>query len=80
MGEFNGPGELGALLVESGRVEPCLVRHLVAYARGSVPEQVDDAAVQAYGDAMADDDGRLQAAFVALVSAPEFLYRKVEED
>jgi hypothetical protein len=36
-GTFNGPGELGQLLVQSGEVEQCFVEHLVRYAIGRGP-------------------------------------------
>jgi hypothetical protein len=40
-GTFNGPAELGQKLIESGKLEQCLVQHLLRYAvgRGLYPEE-----------------------------------------
>jgi hypothetical protein len=34
VGEFSGPGQLGRLLVENGKLEACFVQHLMSFAVG----------------------------------------------
>jgi hypothetical protein len=46
VGPFNGPGELGRMLVDSGELEQCFVEHFVRYAIGRAV-QPDEAGVVA---------------------------------
>jgi hypothetical protein len=77
VGTFNGPGELGELLIQSGQLEPCLVKQLFSSAWGRQPT-ADDAA---YVDAVTTEfksDGRFDQLILDFVSNEAFGYRREE--
>jgi hypothetical protein len=69
-GTFNGPGELAAMLVSSGELEDCFVRHFLRYAAGRALRAADGATAAA-----------LAQSFVASgYSAKELLLEYVASD
>src|SRR5262249_49843781 len=46
VGPFNGPAELGELLIQSGQLEPCLVKQLFRFAAGRKVEDEDALTVE----------------------------------
>jgi hypothetical protein len=78
-GEFSGPGELGALIVERGLVQPCIVRQFVQFALGRAPEGSEFQAVRALTAEFADSDHDFTELLVSYVAADAFALRMEPE-
>jgi len=77
-GTFNGPGELAQLLVASGQLEACFVRHLVSYAIGRAvkPEEIALAAV--LGDEFAAQGHSATTLLADYAASERFALRREE--
>ena len=75
-GTFSGPGELGALLVAEGLLEPCIVKQLFQFAIGRAPVQDEAPALAALAAAFTDHDRDFAELLVSLVQSEAFALRK----
>jgi hypothetical protein len=75
-GTFSGPGELGALLVAEGLLEPCIVQQVFQFAIGRPPAEDEASALAELSAAFARDDRDFAALFVSLVQSEAFALRK----
>ncbi|MCK6592533.1 MAG: DUF1592 domain-containing protein [Polyangiaceae bacterium] len=79
VGEFNGPAELADLLIESGKLEPCLVRQVYRFAVGR-RERSEDLPILKDVEAKFTESGHaFDALLLDIVSTESFGYRKQEE-
>ncbi len=78
VGEFNGPAELGELLVASGLLEECLARQYYRFLTGRFETAADEAAITELADRFASGGQRLDELMLDYVSLPAFGYRVVE--
>jgi hypothetical protein len=74
-GTFNGPAELGALLMETGRLEACAAQQLYQYAMGHPIGDEDDAFVTALQERFREGGQRFDRLLVELVANPAFGFR-----
>jgi hypothetical protein len=79
VGTFNGPRELGQLLVESGELESCVVTQLWQFAIGGRQSQSDASTVQTLRTAFEESGYRFDQLILDLVSHESFLYRVVPD-
>jgi hypothetical protein len=79
VGEFNGPGELGALLVSSGALEECTVTQLYRFAMGRKVEASDAVVVEQLATRFKDGGHAFDELLVDIVSTESFGFRKQEE-
>lgn len=76
LGTFEGPGELGTLLVESDALGECLSRQLVRYALGRSELDVADARLaERLATTAAPLDAALHEVLLELVTQPAFVAR-----
>ena len=75
-GTFNGPAQLGQKLIESGRLERCVVEHLLRYAvgRGLYPEE--QGAVDTLAGSFKASDYSLTEALLGYVASDRFAQRQ----
>lgn len=76
---FNGPGELGSLLAESGEVESCFVEHFLQLAVGRPVLEEDDAALTRLVERFEESEFDFVALMVDLASSEAMRYRVVEQ-
>ncbi len=75
VGAFNGPGGLGALMVQSSTFESCVVKQVFRFSHGR-RELASDAGLLAHLDRAFKDSGRrFDAVLLALVTHPTFAQR-----
>jgi hypothetical protein len=80
LGEFNGPAELADLLVESGKLESCLVKQVYRFAMGR-REVPDDAPIlKDVAARFADEGHAFDRLLVEIVGNDSFGYRVAEEE
>ena len=77
-GEFSGPGQLGRLLVDGGRIEQCFVQQLMSYAVGRELRDEEDSAKDALLASFKGDAYDLQKLLKAYVSDERFALRQEE--
>jgi hypothetical protein len=75
---FNGPGELGDLLVSTGLAETCLITQVYRFAMGHREAEDDFPMIDALAAAFAQHR-RLDELVLGLVSAEAFGYRQEED-
>lgn len=75
---FNGPAQLGSVLLESGAVESCLVKQVFRFAAGR-REQAEDMAFLDALDASFSANHRFDELLLEVVAAESFGYRKEEQ-
>jgi hypothetical protein len=75
---FNGPGELGRLLVETGEVEHCFVEHLVRYALGRAVKPEEAGVVTALAEAFRSQNYDAKALLLDFVASERFALRREE--
>jgi hypothetical protein len=75
VGAFSGPAELGALLVDSGIVEACVVRQLLQFGIGRALEGNEHEAAAALAAQFADADYDLTRLLVELVAGEPFAHK-----
>lgn len=80
VGTFNGPRELGELLVESGALESCVVTQLWQFAIGGRQSQSDASTVQDLSQSFEESGYQFDELILDLVSHESFLYRVVPEE
>jgi hypothetical protein len=79
VGAFRGPRELGVQLVESGRLESCVVDRLYQFATAAKPGAADRVAIEALRESFAASGHRFDTLILDLVSAESFVYRATPE-
>jgi hypothetical protein len=77
LGTFRGPGELAELLIESGRLEDCVVRQVYRFAWGRKEAGDDEAYLEALAQRFREHQ-RFDELLLDLVSAEAFGYRRQE--
>jgi hypothetical protein len=78
VGSFTGPAELGALLVESGTLDRCLVTQLYRFTVGRKERREDQAFIEAMTERFRDGGHRYDDLLMAIAASPAFAYRYVE--
>jgi hypothetical protein len=78
-GTFSGPAELGALLVDEGLVQPCIVQQLAQFALGRKPEGSESQLLEALATSFADNDYAFDRLLIDFVAQPAFALRKEPE-
>jgi hypothetical protein len=79
VGTFNGPAELGALVIESGGVEECVARQLYRYAAGHAKlDEHDEALLKRIVKESSEGGLKLDAWMLGYVSAEAFRFRREE--
>jgi hypothetical protein len=79
VGTFEGPAELGALLVGYEPLRGCLTRRVYQFAMGAEPGDRADAFVAWMKSELERSGDRLDQVLLALVTHPAFGYRLEEE-
>jgi hypothetical protein len=77
-GEFSGPGQLGRLLVDGGKIEQCFVQQLLTYAVGRELRAEESATKDALLAAFKGDAYDLQTLLKTYVSDERFALRQEE--
>jgi hypothetical protein len=77
-GEFSGPGQLGRLLVEGGKIEQCFVQQLMSYAVGRELRAEESTAKDALLASFKGNAYDLQELLKAYVSDERFALRQEE--
>jgi len=75
-GAFSGPAELGALLVDSGALERCVVKQVLTFALGRELEPEESTFVDGLTVQMIDSDGVFTELLHAYVASDAFVLRK----
>lgn len=75
VGAFRGPRELGVKLVESGRLESCLVDRLYQFATAAKPGDADRETIRALRDSFVASGHRLDQLILDLATSEAFVYR-----
>jgi Protein of unknown function (DUF1592)/Protein of unknown function (DUF1588)/Protein of unknown function (DUF1595)/Protein of unknown function (DUF1587)/Protein of unknown function (DUF1585) len=85
VGNFNGPGELGTLLANSGNLEPCLAKQMYRFAYGRSDAEgaltaQDEEAISSLASHMTEKPSGavLDAILIDFVSSAPFRHRKEE--
>lgn len=78
LGEFSGPAELSALLIEAGALESCFARHLASHLLGSSELDAGQLALSLELGATLADTGDVRALLVDLASSERFALRAQE--
>lgn len=79
IGMFRGPKELGQLLVESGRLETCLVERLYQAGLGRAPRSDDVSILEDLSTRFRDSGFRLRELVLDWVSSDAFRHRVIDE-
>jgi Protein of unknown function (DUF1588)/Protein of unknown function (DUF1585)/Protein of unknown function (DUF1592) len=79
VGTFQGPAELGALLVDRGLLDACVVKQYLQFALGHKPSASDAAAVDQLTRAFARSDHDLMGLILSLIESDAFA-RRVEPE
>jgi hypothetical protein len=77
-GTFNGPGELGQLLVQSGELEQCFVEHLVRYAIGRAVKPEEAGVVSELATAFRNTNYAARELLLDFVASDRFALRREE--
>jgi hypothetical protein len=77
-GPFNGPGELGQMLAESGEVEHCFVEHFVRYAIGRAVAPAEAGVVAELAQSFRDDSYAARELLLDFVASDRFALRREE--
>jgi len=75
-GTFNGPAELGQKLIDSGKLERCLVEHLFRYAVGRGLRPEEQGAVDTLTGGFKGSDYSLTETLLAYVASDRFALRQ----
>jgi hypothetical protein len=75
-GSFSGPAELGALLVDSGAIERCVVQQVLTFALGRTLEPEENGFVDALTEQLVEHDTALTELLHAYVASDAFVLRK----
>ena len=75
-GAFSGPAELGALLVDSGALERCVVKQVMTFALGRPPADEEDGFIDALTEELIQRDTVLTELLHAYVESDAFALRK----
>jgi hypothetical protein len=77
-GPFNGPGELGRMLVDSGELESCFIEHVLRYALGRDVKSEEDAVVADLAAGFAAGGYDTQTLLADYVASDRFALRREE--
>lgn len=77
-GEFAGAGSLGEMLVGTGMLEGCFVRHTVQFAIGRKPDDRDQPMLDALTASFEDDDDAV-AVMLELAASEGFRHRRADD-
>lgn len=72
VGPFTGPAGLGQVLVDSGTIQACALRHVVAFAMGRSVDFGDETPSDAWLPEIAEAGGSLDAVIATLVGSEVF--------
>jgi hypothetical protein len=75
-GSFSGPAELGALLVDSGALERCVVKQVLTFALGRELAAEEDSLVDGLTAQLVDQDAVFTELLHAYVASGAFVLRK----
>lgn len=78
-GDFSGPAELGALLVENDLVQDCVVRQLTQFALGRKPEGSEEQLVETLANDFATNRYAFDRLLVDMIAQPAFALRREPE-
>jgi hypothetical protein len=78
VGAFNGPGELAELLIQSGKLEPCLVRQLFRFAMARRETPQDQPTIDRLAELFARGGRRFDRLLVEMAASPAFAWRREE--
>jgi hypothetical protein len=79
-GEFSGPAELGALLVEEELIQDCIVRQLAQFALGRKTDDSESPLVDALASRFAGNGYEFERLLVDYVAEPAFALRREPEE
>jgi hypothetical protein len=79
VGTFRGPAELGAMLVDKGLLDACVVKQYLQFALGHKPTDTDAAAVDQLARTFASKDHDLTDLILSFVESDAFV-RRVEPE
>ena len=77
-GEFSGPAELAAMLVDNGELEDCAVRQLWEFGNGRAPGSGDEAEIREMVSRFSSSDRSLRSFLVDWISSDRFALRAEE--
>ncbi|NUP04696.1 MAG: DUF1588 domain-containing protein [Polyangiaceae bacterium] len=77
IGDFQGPAELGELVLQSGAFEECVAQQALQYAVGHPLDTYDDGMVERMAGALRDEKSFLEMLF-AYIEDPAFAQRREE--
>ncbi|HVR18245.1 MAG TPA: DUF1592 domain-containing protein, partial [Polyangiaceae bacterium] len=78
VGPFNGPGELGRMLVDTGEVEQCFVEHLVRYAIGRAVRPDEAGVVAELAQSFRSENYAAKELLLDFVASDRFALRREE--
>jgi hypothetical protein len=78
IGTFNGPGELGGLVIASGLLEPCLVRQVYRFAYGRQDAPRDEGDIQRLATGFTANGARLDQLLLEVVASEPFSLTRQE--
>jgi hypothetical protein len=78
VGPFNGPGELGELLVQTGEVEQCFVEHFVRYAIGRAVKPEEASVVGALATSFKAQNYAAKELLLDFIASDRFALRREE--
>jgi len=79
VGSFSGPGALGELVLETGKLESCVAEKVYTYVLGRPLEADDIHMVNVLATAFAGDERKFGLLVRTLVADPTFIYRRQEQ-
>lgn len=79
VGSFHGPAELGALLVDQGLLDACVVQQYLQFALGHKPSAADAAAIDMLTKSFANNDHDLMGLILSFIESDAFA-RRVEPE
>jgi hypothetical protein len=72
---FSGPGELGKVLVDSGKINSCVARHVYRFVVGRLEDDAEEANITQLAKDFAADGNDFGKLMVEAVSHPAFAFR-----
>ncbi|UJR84552.1 DUF1592 domain-containing protein [Sandaracinus amylolyticus] len=80
VGEFSGPGELGALVASSDRAERCAVQQVLRFALGEADPELGARTLDGLVSRFDREGGHLHTLLIELVASHAFRHRMVPAD
>jgi hypothetical protein len=79
VGKFNGPAQLGEMLIKSGNLESCIATQTYRLAMGRQETAADAAIIQSLAAGFINKNRAFDELLLDLVSSAAFVHRRVEE-